>query len=183
MPEFLDPVGGKSSGQAIVFTGYNIHATAGSRTIFNADLAKGMVLQIDPHITQTTGSGELPPLGQRVGTPTAGEDGAFFVVDEAPARAVNDIPDSATPTLRRGGQVRGQSAGFVKALVTQDAGGALAIGTKLSPNTTGYLIKTAPTTVAHLETRVGATSREWAVLREAVAQGSGVVLATVEIIR
>lgn len=174
-----DPEGRNSS--QFVFTGYNINATAGSRTIFASDLAQGMVLQLDPNVSQSTPSGLTPGLGERVGTPTAGQKLGFVVVRDKPATKLNEKPDSTAPTLRRGGQFTGTFKGMVQALVAQDSGGAMSPGQYLAPTTSATLGKTASTSVAESLVRIGATAEAWAMLMETVAQGSGTVLAWVEI--
>lgn len=180
-----DPNGGAQTLVPIEFTGFNINNTAGSRTVFNANIARGMVLQFDPNASQTNGSGTVQARGERVGTPTASTLYNFAIVDEIPNPRVNDVVgvDSAGATaanLRRGGQLRGIVAGnVVRALVAQSGGGALSPGQALAPGTAAVLVSTdqsAPTA------RVGATARAYAVLLETVAQGSGNVLADVQII-
>lgn len=180
-----DPNGGAKSLVPLEFTGFNINNAAGSRTAFNANIARGMVLQFDPNDTQSNGSGTTQAVGERVGTPTASADYNFAIVDEIPSPRVNDVVgvDSAGATvanLRRGGQLRGIVAGnCVYALVAQSGSGALSPGQALAPGTGAVLVATDKASPGG---RVGANARAYATLLETVAQGSGNVLAKVQIL-
>lgn len=173
-----DPTGGDFVAKTVCFTGFNINATAGSRTAFNADLKKGMVLQFDPFDTQSTGQGDTPPAGQRVGTPTASALYNFCIVADHPQRVQNDL-EGTTANLRKGGGVKGIIAGdCVYALVV--AGSGLSIGQALAPGTAAALVATDQGTPTG---RVGANARAWAVLLETLSNGAGTVLAKVQILQ
>lgn len=153
------------------FTGKNLHATGGSRTIFDADLIEGLVLQEDPHHHEQSDA-TLKQIGHIYGTPTAGFKTGFGVVVGTPSLGVNDLV-SGSATLRKGGGVMLATKGMCLARVN----GACTAGvTELAPGTDGVLVPTSPTTVAHLLTRVGSTAKRAAVAMEDNASGAALIL-------
>lgn len=153
------------------YTGKNQHATSGSRSALDLNLAVGMIVQKDAHEHEAA-AGTLSPARLTVAGPTAGFMGDLYVVTEILDRDLNTIPNSAAPTQRKGGMVRlVKLSGRVKCLVN----GTLVAGqTLLAPSaTTLRLVPTSPTTVAHLLTRVGNNARPCAIALEALTSGDG----------
>lgn len=169
------PYGGSTEPKRGIFTGKNLHATDGSRTIFNADLLEGHVLQEDPHHHEQSDA-SLKQRGMIYGTPTAGFKTGFGVVVGVPGMGINDLVEGSA-TQRKGGGVPLAVKGIVLARVN----GACTAGvTELAPGTNAVLVPTSPTTVAHMLTRVGNTARPFAVAMQDNA--SGAALIEVEII-
>jgi len=166
-----DPNGGGYMTRDAWYSGYNIHATAGSRTVITEDLKPGYIVQLDPYDHDSTGK------GRTVGKPTAGINSQLFVVIDVPSN-VNDIVDTTT-NRRRGGVIGISPCGVVQAFANA-ATNAVVINDKLSPYTANsfHLETSAGTTVAHLLARVSGTInqvRPCAVALEAKASGSGLI--------
>lgn len=113
------------------YSGYNINATAGSRTVRNADLRRGDVLQFDPFNHERvaasasyTGSYGSPSVSDTlnlgmdyvVSVSTASFNTPLGVVVETPDTAINDL-DPLVSNKRRGGIVRVATTGLVQARV------------------------------------------------------------------
>ena len=94
-------------------TGYNLHATAGSRTAVNANLVNGAVLMRDPH-NHGNDSNNL-----EFALPTAGFEGALAVCQENNIYELGERNkiDPAVANRRKGGQVRLVNIGRARPLV------------------------------------------------------------------
>ena len=168
-----DPTGGAYVVRSAHYTGYNINATAGSRTVITAALQKGDIVQLDPYNQDGYG------LGLAVAKPTAGQVGQLFVVIDVP-NGVNDIVDSTTGR-RRGGRINVAPSGVVQ-LRGNATTNAITVGALLSPYTGNafHLEVSSGTTVAHMKARVSGTINDTmtcGVALEALESGSGLILA------
>lgn len=165
------PFGAPQTVREAHYTGRNIHATAGSRTVRNANLRRGDCLQLDP-FDHDNAKGLPTPVNSGQGfiasVPTATFKNAIIVVAQEPDPSINDIQDAGTG-LRRGGRFVGTTQGRVQARVT----GTVTKGvTNLSINTGEVVLRpTGATTVAHLLLGVAAASAESAPV--AVADETG----------
>lgn len=103
------------------YTGYNIHATFGSRTVENEDLKYGDILQIE---TAATAANITTLVGDQTRTalsvPTSGFNTPLVVVSEANERFAMDrfnAIDSTIANKRVGGNIKVVSTGRVRARV------------------------------------------------------------------
>jgi len=131
-----------------VYTGYNQHATAGSRTAQDEDIAKGSIVQIDLKNHGSTSD------GFECAVPTAGFRGPLAVVDEnisaadlsANAGGVN-YEAGVTANLRAGGRIPLVCVGKCRARVKANC---VAGVTPLGPVTGQmYLSEILPNGVLH----------------------------------
>ena len=103
------------------YTGYNIHATFGSRTVENEDLKLGDILQLEPaaiaaNITTLTGDQTRTALS----VPTSGFLTPCVVVDESNERFAMDRFNAIDPAIankRIGGNLKVSATGRVRARV------------------------------------------------------------------
>lgn len=176
-----NPKGSKFDTATVAYTGFDINATPGSRTAQNIDIKQGMVLQLDPYITQTYGGGSsaCEILGQRVGMPTTGQKGQLFIVTEV-TPGINDLAgtDTAgttTANLRKGGLLSGYwlsgTVCYAWTYANMTAG-----TTMLAPDTSGRLIAATSTSVAESLARVGSTATAFAVAMETADTSSTAAL-------
>lgn len=88
----------------VYWTAKNINATAGSRTAIASNIAVGAIVVEDPYQHDgADGSGGAKPINVTQPQTSHLHQKKYVVVAVAPG--VNDIPDSAAPTQRRGGVV------------------------------------------------------------------------------
>lgn len=149
------------------YTGYNINATPGSRTVLNANLAAGAVLQLNPFPDQ-----DGYKDGESYSVPTASNNMPCAVVDpdvgQHELREVNRI-DPAIANKRVGGAVPIRRSGIFKVLVKASVA-CTAGQTQLAPEAGGLAL--IAFTGGHTGGMVGATSRPFALALETVTPGA-----------
>lgn len=157
------------------YTGYNINATAGSRTAWNQDLLLGHAIQLDPHdhATSTTADKER---GKTYAQVTAGQKGPFGTVVAFNSESVNK-QSGAVANLRDGGSVQLAVRGEAYAIVYANA---TAGTTMLAPDTSGRLIATDESVPA---LNIGATARRYAIALETADTSSTAALKRVYIVQ
>jgi hypothetical protein len=154
------------------YTGYNINNTPGSRTVQNADLVRGAVLQLNPNPEQD-GYNEA----ESYSVPTAGVNTLCAVVDpdvgQHELREVNRI-DPAIANKRVGGAVPIRRSGIFQVLV-KDGVSCTKGQTMLVPEAGGFALiaQTVPGGTQREGVMVGAPGRPFAVALETVALVGG----------
>ena len=83
------PYFGPSTAIDGTYTGYNINATAGSRTAWNQDLLLGHTIQPDPHDHATSTAAADKERGKTYAQPTSGQKGPFGTVVGFNSESVN----------------------------------------------------------------------------------------------
>lgn len=142
--------------RSVFHTGYNINATAASRTAVTASnpIAVGQVVQLD--YDNHEGHTEAPVVGEH----TSGAKGMFAIVESL---TQGDNPNQlrkGSTTNYKGGIINVTTSGECYALVK--ASSNLTAGDLVSPWSSGtgsnvkWLINNNATTVAHMKTRTGA---------------------------
>jgi len=127
------------------YDGYDINATAGSRTAQNFDLLHGMCLQENDYDNDSRLTSNPTPTG-RAGTifsvPTLGQQGKYAIVYEPPGRDVN-VLSSSVSNLRLGGTVKlATKADGVQALIALPNGATITRGvTRFFPGTDAKLYR------------------------------------------
>lgn len=152
------------------YTGYNINNTPGSRTVQNADLVRGAVLQLNPNPEQD-GYNEA----ESYSVPTTGFNTRVAVVDpdvgQHELREVNRI-DPAIANKRVGGAVPIRRSGIFQVLVQANC---VKGQTQLCP-ANGSFALVAATGSAAPGVQVGAAGRPFAVALETVDTSGGAAL-------
>lgn len=155
------------------YTGYNINATAGSRTAFATDLAIGHTLQLDAH-DHATATAADKERGKTYGTPTSGQKGPFGTVVGLNDEGVNK---QTVAGVRDGGSVQLAIHGETMALVLANCTAGI---TTLAPNASGQLIATDESAPA---LNIGNTARRYAIALETSDTSGAVGLRRVYIVQ
>lgn len=159
------------------YTGYNIHATAGSRTVVNANLVRGACLQYDGHNHEGDKSARTFAL------PTSGFNWPVAIVDpDNPPHVMDNVntQEGVTANLRKGGTVKlvtnGRVQAYVQANCTKGA-------TRLTA-TAGqqYLSAFSAGTVDANNTTLGTGGPVIAIADETVDTSGGAALVWVELV-